>query len=334
MKKLHWLLALITVSFAFMGSSEVQAAKYSAKEAKQVEQFKDAYRQLDRSTIYDQTNIYYDSPHFGKTFNPGRLRDAYTTTSMAYVNYYRSLFALPREHNFEIDNVNAQLGAVALASVNAEPTLAAHGLISYRRPKYFPRNEWSKAENATLGNINFLDSTTGATAGEIVTDLLQDRNNLAGSGDTGHRALLLSARATHMGIGASYGQNNGRLYSVQNGVFADDILRKPAAKAVPYPAKGLFPYELLDSTTPWSIYLVGQTITTTPKIYITDLTSHRKTVATSVRNYGKLYYGFGYSAALTFRPSKSLKIINTHKYQVKVGKYYTYTFRLFRQAAQ
>lgn len=54
-------------------------------------------------------------------------------------------------------------------------------------------------------------------------------------------------------------------------------------------------------------------------------------MATSVRNYGTDYYGDGYSAAITFKPSASMKIVNTHKYKVQIGSIYTYSFRLFRE---
>ncbi|CCI84294.1 hypothetical protein FC52_GL001377 [Lactobacillus pasteurii DSM 23907 = CRBIP 24.76] len=330
MKLKYCLIVASSLIFCALPNNQVQAAKYSPSEAKQVKQFQKDYVMLDRSMIYDQSNLYEIKPNFASPFNPGRLKDAYVKTSIAYVNYYRSLFGLKAENNFDADNLDAQLAASALASVNAEANFNAHGLTNYHRPKYFPKNEWSKAQTASLGNINFLDSPSGATAGEIVTDLLQDRNNISGTGDTGHRALILSSRATRIGIGASYGQN-GRLYSVQNGIFADDILRKATKDVVTYPAKTLFAYELLDKTTPWSAYFAKKTISCKPSVYITDLTTGKKTKAKYVKNYGRSYYASGYISAITFSPSSKLKLVNTHKYRVQIGKSYSYSFRLFRQ---
>lgn len=308
---------------------QVQAANYSSSEAKKVRQFQSDHKLLD-STVYNENNLYITRPHFGKPFNPGTLDPFYVQSSMDYINYYRSLFGLPYEQNPDTDSRNAQLGASVLAAVNAKTSLRAHGLLGYNRPSYISKEDWEKAENATLGNINFLESTNGATAGEIVTDLLQDQNNISGAGNTGHRALLLSARATHMGIGAAYGRNNGKFYSVENGVFADDILRTPVKDTVTYPSETVFPYELIDEDTPWSAYFSNRHISRTPKVYITDLTTKKKYRAKHVRNFGTDYYSNGYSAAISFNPGAT-KIVNTHKYKVQIGNYYTYSFRLFRQ---
>lgn len=335
MKKISRFLIAIILGFSFnfaFNSLSAQAASYSASEAKLVRKFQTEYHKLDRTSVYDQNNIYVVKPVFASPFNPGVLNKKYIVTSMAYINYYRSLFGLPSELNPVKANQTAQVGAGVLAALNAKTSLRAHGLIGYKRPSYVSSSDWSKAENSTMGNINFLESTTGATAGEIVTDLLEDVDNIAGSGNTGHRALILSARATKMGIGAAYGKSNGKFYSVEHGIFADDILRRPVKNVVSYPASGVFSYELTNNhQIPWSIYFANKRISRTPRIYITDLTSHKTYRAIQVRNYGTDYYGSGYSSALTFKPSSSLKIINTHKYQVKIDKIYTYSFRLFRQ---
>lgn len=336
--KIRKLFLALTASVLLTGSAAtivaypqaVHAANYSTSEAKQAKKFQVAYRELD-TTNYTQKNLYDVEPNFASPFNAGILKSDYIETSMDFINYYRSLFALPAEENHSQDNTDAQLGAAALASVDAKTSLRAHGLLGYKRPSYISYTDWSTAENATLGNINFLESTTGSTAGEIVTDLLQDENNIAGAGNTGHRALLLSARATHIGIGAAYGKTNGKFYSVENGVFASDILRPAVKNTVTYPSKTVFPYELLTSDTPWSAYFADKRISRIPKIYITDLTTGKKYTARHVRNFGTDYYGYGYSAAISFNPPSSMKIVNTHKYKVQIGNTYTYSFRLFRE---
>lgn len=311
-------------------SLPVNAASYNSSEASKVKNFQQSYHQLDQAS-YDQDSLYSVLPNFEEPFNAGNLQASYIKTSMDFINYYRSLFGLPCEKNTKQANLDAQIGAAALASVNAKTSLRAHGLIGYKRPNYISKKDWETAEAATLGNINFLESDDGSTAGEIVTDLLRDDNNIAGSGNTGHRALLLSARATRMGIGAAYGKSNNKFYSVENGVFADDILRTPVKKNVTYPSSSVFPYELLTSDTPWSAYFANKRITRTPKVYITDMTIHKKYKAAHVRNFGTDYYGDGYSSAITFKPNSSMKIINTHLYKVEIGNVYSYSFRLFRQ---
>jgi hypothetical protein len=121
------------------------------------------------------------------------------------------------------------------------------------------------------------------------------------------------------------------LYSVEYGLFADDILRAPVKSRIVYPAAKVFPYELVGKYTPWS-YSTTKQISSKPKIYITDLTKNKKKRyrATQVRNFKTLFYGEGYATTITYRPGK-VKLVNTHKYKVQIGKYYTYTFRFFRQ---
>lgn len=334
MKRRHFILIflinlLVLVSMA--ASSTTYAARYTHYEARQVKKFQHAYHDLD-TTTYDQVTLFNTLPHFAAPFQAGELKPAYIDTSMAYINYYRSLFGLPAENNLSQDNLDAQLGASALAAVNANTSLQAHGLLGYKRPSYITPAQWSIAERATLGNINFLESST-STPGEIVTDLLQDQNNLAGAGNTGHRALLLSARATRMGIGAAYGKDNGKFYAVENGLFADDILRAPVKSTVTYPSKTVFPYELLSEGTPWSVYFANRHLSRAPKVYITDLTAKKKPkhAAKLVRNFGTDYYSEGYTAAISFKPSRATRIINTHKYRVQIGNVYSYAFRLFRE---
>ncbi|MGN1272622.1 MAG: CAP domain-containing protein [Lactobacillus sp.] len=331
MKKKNLLVIIAAVfSCLALSAQPTYAAKYTKSESKKVKSFQREYRSLSK-TKYNRNNIYQQAPNFANPFSPGVLTSAYIPDTMDYINYYRSLFGLPDEANYEKDNLSAQIGAAALASVNAGANLKAHGLLDYMRPNYISEADWDTAESSTLGNINFLDDSRSATAGEIVTDLIREDNNIAGAGNIGHRAIILSTRATRMGIGAAYSPNYDMLYSVEYGLFADDILRAPVKNQVVYPATKVFPYELVGKDTPWS-YSTTKRISSVPKIYITDLTKNKKKRyrASQVRNFKTMFYGEGYTTTITYRPGK-IKLVNTHKYKVEIGKHYTYTFRFFRQ---
>lgn len=331
MKKNNLLVITIAIFSCFLlNSKTAYAAKYTKSENKQVKYFQSQYRKLSK-TKYNRNNIYQQAPNFANPFSPGILNSAYIPDTMGYINYYRNLFSLPSEANHDEDNRSAQIGAAALASVNADANLKAHGLLNYIKPNYISDADWDTAESSTLGNINFLDDARSATAGEIVTDLIREDNNLAGAGNIGHRAIILSTRATRMGIGAAYSPNTDMLYSVEYGLFADDILRAPVKNQVVYPANKVFPYELVGKNTPWS-YSTTKRFSSVPKIYITDLTQNKKKryLATKVRNFKTMFYGEGYTTTVTYRPGK-VKLVNTHKYKVEIGKHYTYTFRFFRQ---
>lgn len=331
MKKKNLLVIVVAIFSCIMVTAQpTYAAKYSKSENKQVKYFQRQYRNLSKRE-YNRYNLYQQEPNFADPFSPGILDSTYIPDTMGYINYYRSLFGLPADANYDEDNRSAQIGAAALASVNAAANLKAHGLLDYIRPSYISEDDWDIAENSTLGNINFLDDARNATAGEIVTDLIREDNNIAGAGNIGHRAMILSTRATRMGIGAAYGQNTDMLYSVEYGLFADDILRAPVKNQVVYPANKVFPYELVGKNTPWS-YSTTKRISSVPKIYITDLTKNKKKRyrASQVRNFKTMFYGEGYTTTITYRPGK-IKLVNTHKYKVEIGKHYTYTFRFFRQ---
>lgn len=330
MKRQKLLVALMALCCMGMSATPAYAAKYSKAESREVRRFQRNYRALSK-TRYTRDDIYTVEPNFSIPFSAGELDPDYISASMDYVNYYRSLVGLPREANYDNDNRNAQIGAVALAAVSAKQNLNVHGLLGYFRPNFMSEDSWDTAEISTLGNVNFLESNKGTTAGEVVTDLLRDKNNLSGFGNVGHRSLILSTRATRMGIGAAYGEISNTLYSVENGIFSDDILRTPVKDEVLYPAKKVFPYELATGKTPWS-YSTTKSITGRPKVYITDLTKNKKKryAARDILNFGKAFYGDGYSTTITYQPGK-IKLVNTHKYKVEIGKHCTYTFRFFRE---
>lgn len=188
MKIKHKLLVAATAIIAALGinANHAFAAKYSKTEAKQIRQFQRQYHNL-ATVRYNKQNLYLQEPNLALPFSPGVLDPSYIPTTMDYVNYYRALAGLPTELNHAEDNSAAQLGATALAAVNARQDLKVHGLLGYTRPYYFSEQDWNIAENSTLGNINFLESNNGATAGEIVTDLIREDNNIAGKGNIGHR---------------------------------------------------------------------------------------------------------------------------------------------------
>lgn len=325
----HKWLVVLTLPIMLLAANPVAAAKYSSSELKQVRSFQKAYKKLSKKT-YTKKKLYVKAPNYASPFGAGVLPSSYLKDSLAYVNYYRKLVGLPSEKMHATDNRDAQIGAAVLGALNAKTSLSAHGLIGYRQPDYIDDDTWERAENSTFGNINFVETVSGISAGQNVTDLLLDQNNISGAGDTGHRALILSARATHIGFGAAYGRSNGKYYNVENAMFADDILRKAKKSVVAFPSTKVFPIELLGSDTPWSVYFAHKKITKRPKVYLYDLTAKKKVKASQVRIYGTDYYGEGYTGAVTFYPGK-LKLVNTHKYEVNIKGVYKYTFRLFRQ---
>ncbi|MDO4912604.1 MAG: CAP domain-containing protein [Lactobacillus sp.] len=308
-------------------STSVFAASYSKSELSKVRYYQKLYQGLSKKA-YNESNLYKSKPRLFAKFKVGSLSNAYITTSLGYLNYYRRIVGLPPEKTYSRINADAQAGASVLASLNADVSLSAHGLSAYKKPGYISNSIWRRASAVTFGNINFIEDDKAYSPEQNMTDLLKETANLAGKGNVGHRALILSSKATKMGFGAAYG-TNGTLYYVQNGVFANDIVRKPVKKIVTYPAGPVFPIEMLSDNTPWSVGFATRRLSKKPTVYISDLTDKVKKKALSVKVFDSYYFGYGYLSIVTFY--NPIKLINTHKYQVTISKVYNYKFRLFQQ---
>ncbi|MDF7672831.1 CAP domain-containing protein [Lactobacillus sp. ESL0701] len=324
-RKLLITLASLLLVFP-ISSTTVMAAEFTPTEANKVEQFQQQYAALNK-TPFNLNNLYEAKPKLNRRFKEGILAPSYLNTQLDYINYYRSLFDLsPVIENSNAD-LKSQKTAAVLAALNANPLINQHGLPYEKRPKEITRTTWKIAQTTSkTANLNF--NTGNQSAGNVITDLLTDRYNLAGL-DTGHRAWLLSTRLSSIGTGAAYG-SNGYRYSVQKVLNACDAFRPASQELVTYPSKGLFPIELVsDRQIAWSLYFSNQTITTTPQITITDNDTAQTYQATNVTNYRDVGYG-NFETIITYLPGTT-PLIAGHEYEVKVSGICQYKFKLFKQ---
>ncbi|APT18380.1 hypothetical protein FC62_GL000949 [Amylolactobacillus amylotrophicus DSM 20534] len=306
----------------------VEAAVFTNQEKALIRQLQNDYAQLDK-TPYNSQNLYSIEPSLLDPFNPGALTPAYITAQMAYINYYRYLFDLPSISSNEADNKSAQVTAAIMAAVNANPFVDQHGLENVTKPDFVSQEDWQTAQQVSAAsNLNF--NVYDESAGEVVKDFVTDSYNLTGA-DTGHRAWILSTRASQTGIGAAYG-TNGYRYSVQTAVFGNDIFRQPTKSSVPYPSSGVFPIELLQGENiAWSLYLSDQAVTGTPAITIKDLDTGQTVNATNVGNYSSSHYG-NFQTVITYYPG-NINLVSGHAYQVNIQGILQYTFKLYNQVA-
>lgn len=310
-------------------SVNTSAAAFSSGETSQVQHYQKEYAALSK-TEYDINNIYQVKPHLSKPFSYGKLKSAYISDQLAYINYYRSLFGLPAIRTNSISNDNAQKTAAIMAAINANPFINQHGLPSDTRPSYISSSLWKLAQDTSeTSNLNF--NVAKQSAGDVVTDLLTDHYNLTGS-DTGHRAWLLSTRLSTTGIGAAYG-TNGYRYSVEKVLNVNDLFRPATQAVVSYPSSGLFPIELTKGRNiAWSLYLSNRTYNGKPRITITDNDTHKTYRATRVTNYSR--NGFGnFKTVITYYPGR-MPIISGHQYTVTISRLYHYKFKLFKENAE
>ncbi|KRL63366.1 CAP domain-containing protein [Lactobacillus psittaci] len=310
------------------GTGQVRAAEFSQAEKNQVEAYQKEYKALD-SQDYNTSKLYQTQP---SDTNPGTLNQDYIKGSLGYVNYYRQLAGLDRETTNDQANQDAQLAAWALAKTNYPVSSDAHGILNTEKPAGMTDEQWDKAQLASFGNITFNSNDPGLShSGIDVKRLLLDNNNIDGSPLTGHRDLILSARASKIGFGTATGKNGIR-YVVQNGVFASDLV-KNIWKDTQYPSKGLFPVELLnEADTPWSVYFGQLDFKENPEITITDDDTGKKVTATNVKNLGHFNYAYGYKTTIDYLPT-GVDLIVGHQYTIKIGDLYTYSFKLFSEKA-
>lgn len=315
----------VLLALPLLTAQPVQAA-FSPAEMVQVRHLQTAYAHLSKKK-YSVRNLYQVKPRLHRHFRAGHLKKAYIKSQLAYINYYRSLFALPKLSTTSRANRAAQKTAAVMASIKANPFTNQHGLPRQKRPRYISPSLWKLAKRTSeTSNLNF--NVHRQTAGGVITDLLTDHYNLSGN-DTGHRAWLLSTRLSRTGIGACYGKNGYR-YSVQKVLNAGDLFKAASKAVVAYPSAGLFPLELSKGKRiAWSLYLSSKTVYDRPRITITDLETQRLYEAKNVRNYSTAGYG-NFHTILTYSPGKT-PLIPGHQYQIRIGQLYQYEVKFFRE---
>lgn len=319
---------LITPIATITSSTQVKAATFTSSEISDVKRIQNEYAALPKTT-YSSANLYATAPHLTAPFSEGKLADSYISSTLAYINFYRSLFGLLPISSNATDNDNAQITASVMAAINASPFVNQHGLPNEKKPDYIKDMYWNIAQTTSASsNLNF--NVTNQSAGDVVTDLLTDRYNLDGS-DTGHRAWLLSTRLTTTGIGAAYG-SNGYRYSVQQMVFPSDSFKAASKATVTYPTSGIFPIELLQgNNVAWSVYLSDQLVSSTPQITITDLDTGQTSNAVNVRNFSNQGYG-NFASVITYSPG-NINLVSGHEYMVQIKGITSYSFKLFNEVA-
>ena len=307
------------------GTSMVSAAEFTSAETAKIQQLQQDYKALDQTT-FNATNLYAVKPQLSRKFKEGILAPAYLEQQLAYINYYRQLFNLEPVSDNHQDNISAQKTAAVLALLNANPLINQHNLPYEKKPKIINRGTWQIArKTSNAANLNF--NTCNQSAGDVVTDLLTDSYNLAGT-DTGHRAWLLSTKLTTIGIGAAYGKNGYR-YSVQKVINSTDAFRLASQAQVAYPEAGVFPIEILKGKNiAWSLYFSDQVIEGTPKITITDEDSGISYQAEKVENFSSAGYG-NFQSVITYLPGDT-PLIPNHEYRVDISGITSYHFKLFQ----
>ncbi|MGV0167393.1 CAP domain-containing protein [Furfurilactobacillus sp. WILCCON 0119] len=335
----RWSLVLLVLIGLGLGMAPktVHADQITTSEQRQIKSLRQRYGQLSHQA-YDESNSYQPKPQFKTKLQPGKLTSRYQDQLLAYLNFYRSLAALPAVRYGLNTTAQAQTAAADMAAANG----FSHGLKGLKRPGYVTKAQWQTGQqvtmNSNIGEMNVperLDATMG--------NYVRDNFNVEGN-NTGHRAWLLSPIIHTVGIGVAYKPQATFAYS--DIYFADQSddqrsIVPNRAQVINYPTAGVFPSELLKTKVTsrpvyWSSnFTVIQKATGTVKVTVTDLTTNKRMTAKNVHLDQNQHFGH-FASILTYRPAGP--VTDGHHYQVKVTglsqypKGYQYSFLAFSLA--
>lgn len=326
--KLNKKMGIISVIlFSFFGCSN-QVKAFTEEQQNQISVFQVQYQNLDQNkynykNVFDQTPVFATTPFLGS--NSKKYLESYSQT----YNFVRSLFNLPSLPQNSFDNQASFAGAYDMASVpKNDGSNVQHGLQGLRKPEYISNENWKLGINSTReGNIaniiptNFSNYAQETTWDNIIS-FVADNNNYDDF-SVGHRDWMLSQTIRRYGIGTVYTNPADLNTSVSNGInnYAlgyqvfywgggyDGNYGSNLVDPLTYPAKNIFPIELMNSSNPlkpvyWSIGF-NQARTkypsNKPTITIKSLSTGKTTVVDPNDIHYESQYG-GYNTSYTFIP--------------------------------
>ena len=335
--------SLLSIIFCFLifSCSFTTVNAFTNEQKNKIQNFQNTYNQIDK-THYNYQNIYSQKPAFTIPSFAGLNSKEYLKQYDQAFNFVRSLFDLAPAVQTEFENQVAISGAYSMASVpKNDGSNIQHGLVGLTKPFYVDELIWKKGSEATReGNIaNIVPDIFSKYAHQSVWDdvmgFVVDNNNYD-INHVGHRDWMLSQEIKSYGIGTIYTDPSNSITNVNNGgenialgyqVFywgkgydgePNDNLIQPLT----YPAKNVFPIELMNSNNPlkpvcWSIgFSDSQAIDVKnkPQIVIKNLNNGFITQVDPQDIYYESDYG-GYDTVYSFIP-RGIELNVDQPYQI------------------
>ena len=280
---------------------EVQAISNSAKTQEILKKIYALRQYKTPANIFKITPAYSSAPYI-----EGLMTDSYLQNITNHVNYARYVAGLPDvKYDVELSK-NAQFGSTLMAATG----VFAHSVPSANKPADMPETFFN-AGNGALGSSNI-----GRGHGSQVLfnySCLNDSSagNISG---LGHRCWLLSAQMGKIGFGRTDTFSATKIMDVSGAGLA-------AGSYVTWPAAGVFPLELVDSTyssndIAWSFHYNSGDYTSDSTTGITlTRRSDKKAWKFGAAGGGEFYKGdgYGYYNTLIFRPDTNVLNRNTYK---------------------
>lgn len=254
----------------------------------------------------DFKHPYVTAPSASAPYAPGVLKSDYLQDGLNALNFYRYISGLPDDVTMtDALNKQAAYGAVLLA---------AEGNFSHKpsQPKDMPKAFYDKGVDSTLhanifGSFGYNNHILAASIEAYMED--SDMTNLD---RLGHRRWILNPPLQQVGMGQAKGSDEFDYTTLQ--VFDESRSGRVSYHYIPYPAKGAFPIEVLQSTTAWSVGInplayaepalksVKVTLKRTRdnKVWQLDASANKVTLNGKYFNVETQNYGSG--PAIIFRP--------------------------------
>jgi len=224
-------------------------------------------------------NIYIEEPSVKFPYKLGKIDDRYLKDTINYLNFVRYLAY--------IEPVTLDSTLIEHAQYAAVLTAANDKLqhIDPIHPQNMPNDFYNLGKEATSSS-----NLSGGKLLESIQDCLDEKYNLSGKDNIGHREWLLDPTVTKVGFGTT---SNYSAQTLPFGEFATDI---DVPDYLAWPSEGAFPSEFMDKSVLWSIN-VNENIydlssINDVSINITRLCDNKQWNLPKVNNFSKSISGF------------------------------------------
>lgn len=183
-------------------------------------------------------NIYIEEPSVEFPYKIGKVDERYLKDTINYLNFVRYLAYIEPVTLDSTLTEHAQYAAVLTAANNK----LQH--VNPIHPKNMPNDFYNLGKEATSSS-----NLSGGKLLESIQDCLDEKYNLSGMDNIGHREWLLDPTVTKVGFGTTSN------YSAQKLPFGEFATDADVPNYLAWPSEGAFPSNFIDKSVLWSINL-------------------------------------------------------------------------------
>ncbi|UQS87104.1 hypothetical protein MOO44_02785 [Nicoliella spurrieriana] len=340
-----------STSSAASSASNSELAKYfTGDEIKQINAYKSEAAAIGNGN--SDSDVYDTKPNVNGTFSVGKLNQNYIDNSIKWINFFRKMVGMNPVSENSSWSTESQYGANLLNAVNTYndfDNYIAHNISAVYKPPFMSDQDWNRGIAATsTSNISATSNGENPSPYDVVTQYLNDGNNIKAQDGPGHREWL-TGNIDSIGIGLSGNFSDYKIYNSSN---SEHDFNTNVNHPVNFPGNNLYPINLVQGT-PWSVSVPTNFNNTTvkPTVTVYDNTDKRAVSVTNTNINGTIVsggvnfngviegstyaYGSGYFGSnVWFTPDANAIKVN-HSYTITIknlpgySQPYTYTTKLF-----